>query len=69
MTPIPFSQVTMTEALPSWHDGAAKSAITDFVERAGRRLRDFEQPEMSFNENSVVSVNSCSIYFWKVFHG
>ena len=26
----------MTEALPSWRDGAAKSAITDFVARVCR---------------------------------
>jgi hypothetical protein len=25
--------------------------------------------ELSFKENSVASVNSCSIYFWKVSYG
>jgi hypothetical protein len=33
MTPNPSIERTMSETLPSWRDGAAKQAITDFVAR------------------------------------
>ena len=39
MTPNPSIERTMTETFPSWRDGAAKSAITDFVERVCRSTR------------------------------
>jgi len=45
MTPIPSPDVTMTEALPTWRDGAAKAAITDFAARLCREAsRNFVAP-------------------------
>jgi hypothetical protein len=36
MTPNPSIKRIMSETLPSWHDGTAKHAITDFVARVCR---------------------------------
>jgi len=45
MMPHPFIERTMTKTFPSCRDGAAKSAITDFVERVCREgSRDFVAP-------------------------
>jgi hypothetical protein len=45
MTPNPSIERTMTETFPSWRDGAAKSAITDFVARVCREgSPDFVPP-------------------------
>jgi hypothetical protein len=41
MTPNPSIMRIMTETLPSWRDGAAKQAITDFVARGRRPIAAF----------------------------